>query len=50
MWSVAPEAMDTVVKTAMDKGIKVINFVAPTSQYDVLMISTKKSLQFIVQN
>ncbi|NLZ52222.1 MAG: sugar ABC transporter substrate-binding protein [Thermoanaerobacteraceae bacterium] len=44
VWSVAPEAMDTVVKTAMDKGIKVINFVAPTSQYDVLMISDEEEL------
>lgn len=44
LWSVAPEAMDTVVKEAMDKGIKVIDFVAPTSQYDVLMISDDAEL------
>ncbi len=44
LWSVAPEAMDTVVKAAMDKGIKVVSFVAPTSQYDALMISDNAEL------
>jgi ABC-type sugar transport system substrate-binding protein len=44
LWSVAPEAMDTVVKDAMDKGIKVVDFVAPTSQYDVLMVSDDADL------
>ncbi len=44
LWSVAPEAMDTVIQTAMDKGIKVIDFVAPTSQYDVLMVSDDADL------
>lgn len=38
-WSVAPEAMDAVVKSAMDAGIKFVSFVAPTSQYDALMVS-----------
>lgn len=44
LWSVAPEAMDTVVQGAMDKGIKVVDFVAPTSKYDVLMISDNAEL------
>lgn len=38
-WSVAPEAMDAVVQSAMDNGIKFVSFVASTSQYDALMIS-----------
>lgn len=44
IWAVAPEAMDAVVQSAMDKGIKVISFVAPTSQYDALMISDNADL------
>ena len=44
LWSVAPEAMDTVVQEAMDKGIKVVSFVAPTTQYDALMISDNAEL------
>jgi len=44
LWSVAPEAMDSAVKEAMDRGIKVVAFVAPTSQYDVLMIADTKEL------
>ena len=44
LWSVAPEAMDTVVKTAMDQGIKVVSFVAPTSEYDALMVSDNAEL------
>lgn len=44
VWSVAPEAMDSVVQSAMDKGIKVISFVAETSDYDVLMVSDDADL------
>lgn len=44
LWSVAPEAMDTVVQEAMDKGIKVISFVAETSEYDALMVSDDADL------
>lgn len=44
VWSVAPEAMDTVVQDAMDKGIKVISFVAETSEYDALMVSDDADL------
>lgn len=39
IWAVAPEAMDSVVQEAMDKGIKVISFVAELSDYDALMVS-----------
>lgn len=44
LWAVAPEAMDTVVQDAMSKGIKVIAFVAETSDYDVLMVSDNAEL------
>lgn len=44
IWSVAPEAMDTVVQGAMDKGIKVISFVAELSDYDALMVSDDADL------
>jgi ABC-type sugar transport system substrate-binding protein len=44
LWSVAPEAMDTVIEDAMSKGIKVIAFVAETSDYDVLMVSDNAEL------
>lgn len=44
LWSVAPEAMDAVVESAMEKGIKVIAFVAPTSKYDALMVSDDAEL------
>ena len=44
LWSVAPEAMDNVVQSAMDAGIKVVDFVAPTSKYDVLMVSDEADL------
>lgn len=44
VWSVAPEAMDSVVQTAMDKDIKVISFVAETSDYDALMVSDDADL------
>lgn len=43
-WSVAPEAMDSIVTSAMDKGIKFVAFVAPTSDYDVLMVSDDADL------
>ncbi len=43
-WSVAPEAMDSVVQAAMDKGIKFVSFVAETSQYDALMVSDDAEL------
>lgn len=39
IWAVVPEAMTGVVQQAMDKGIKVIAFVAELPQYDVLMLS-----------
>lgn len=44
IWSVAPEAMDSVIQKAMDNGIKVIDFVAPTTQYDALMTSDDAAL------
>ena len=44
LWSVAPEAMDSVIASAMDKGIKVVAFVAETSDYDVLMVSDDADL------
>lgn len=44
VWSVAPEAMDSVIETAMSKGIKVVAFVAPTAKYDVLMVSDDAEL------
>jgi len=43
-WSVAPEAMDSIVESAMSKGIKFVSFVAPTSDYDVLMVSDDADL------
>ena len=39
IWSVAPEAMGSVIDQAMDKGIKVIAFVAQTEKYDAVMLS-----------
>ena len=39
IWSVAPEAMGGVIDQAMNAGIKVIAFVAPTEKYDVVMVS-----------
>ena len=39
VWSVAPEAMTSVLNQAKEKGIKVIAFVAPTEVYDVVMVS-----------
>ncbi|MCF0132240.1 MAG: substrate-binding domain-containing protein [Blautia sp.] len=44
IWSVAPEAMGTVVDDAMAAGIKVIAFVAPTEKYDALMVSDDADL------
>lgn len=44
IWAVAPEAMDTVVQDALDKGIKVISFVAELSDYDALMVSDDAEL------
>ncbi|MBE5970543.1 MAG: sugar ABC transporter substrate-binding protein [Lachnospiraceae bacterium] len=44
IWSVAPEAMDSTIQKAMDAGIKVIAFVAPTAQYDALMVSDDAEL------
>ncbi len=43
-WSVAPEAMDGVVAECKEKGIKFIAFVAPTSEYDAVMISDDAEL------
>ncbi len=39
IWSVAPEAMGSVIDQAMAKGIKVIAFVAKTEKYDAVMLS-----------
>ncbi len=44
VWSVAPEAMSGVVQSAMDAGIKFIAFVAPTAEYDMLMVSDDAEL------
>lgn len=44
IWAVAPEAMDGVIDQAMSQGIKVVAFVAPTSKYDVLMVSDDAEL------
>ena len=44
VWSVAPEAMDGVVKSARDAGIKFLAFVAPTSEYDMLMVADDAEL------
>ena len=44
VWSVAPEAMDATIEKAMEAGIKVIAFVAETSEYDALMVSEDADL------
>lgn len=44
IWSVAPEAMNSVVEAAQNKGIKVVAFVAPTEKYDALMVSDEAEL------
>ncbi len=43
-WSVAPESMDEIVQECKDKGIKFLAFVAPTSDYDAVMISDDADL------
>ena len=43
-WSVAPEAMDSVIESCKEKGIKFVAFVAPTSDYDAVMISDNADL------
>jgi ABC-type sugar transport system substrate-binding protein len=43
-WSVAPESMDGVVAECQEKGIKFVAFVAPTSEYDALMVSDDAEL------
>ncbi len=43
-WSVAPEAMDSIVEQCQEKGIKFVAFVAPTSSYDAVMISDNADL------
>lgn len=44
IWSVAPEAMGSVIDSAQAKGIKVLAFVAPTEKYDLLMVSDDAEL------
>jgi ABC-type sugar transport system substrate-binding protein len=44
IWSVAPEAMSSVIDQAMAQGIKVVAFVAPTEKYDVLMVADNAEL------
>ena len=44
LWSVAPEAMGSVVQQAMDAGIKVIAFVAQTEKFDVVMLADDEAL------
>ncbi|MCF0127307.1 MAG: substrate-binding domain-containing protein, partial [Pseudobutyrivibrio sp.] len=44
VWPVAPEAMSGVIDQAMEKGIKVVAFVAPTEKYDALMVSDEAEL------
>lgn len=39
LWSVAPEAMTTVIEQAQAPGIKVVAFVAPTEKYDATMLA-----------
>ena len=43
-WSVAPESMDGIVTECQEKGIKFVAFVAPTSEYDALMVSDDAEL------
>lgn len=44
IWSVAPEAMTSVIDQAMAAGIKVVSFVAPTEKYDVLLVADNAEL------
>ena len=39
IWAVAPEAMNNVIDQAMEKGIKVVAFVAPTAKFDAVMVN-----------
>ncbi|MBE5910285.1 sugar ABC transporter substrate-binding protein [Pseudobutyrivibrio sp.] len=43
-WSVAPESMDGIVAECQEKGIKFVAFVAPTTEYDALMVSDDAEL------
>ncbi len=44
VWSVAPEAMTSVVEQAQNAGIDVVAFVAPTEKYDALMVTDNAEL------
>ena len=44
LWSVAPEAMGFVIEQAQATGIKVVAFVAPTENYDALMLADDAKL------
>lgn len=44
LWSVAPEAMNSVIEQAQSKGIKVLAFVAETEKYDAMMKSDDAKL------
>ena len=44
VWSVAPEAMGAVIEQAMDAGIKVVAFVAPTEKADATMLAEDAKL------
>ena len=44
LWSVAPEAMGFVIEQAQAAGIKVVAFVAPTENYDALMLADDAKL------
>lgn len=44
LWSVAPEAMGTVIDQAQAAGIKIVSFVAPTEKYDALMLAEDAAL------
>jgi len=43
-WSVAPEAMGEIVAKCQEKGIKFVAFVAPTEEFDAVMISDNAEL------
>lgn len=44
VWSVAPEAMGSIVDQAMSAGIKFVAFVAQTEKYDAVMLSDDAKL------
>ena len=44
VWSVAPEAMSTVIEQARNAGIKVVAFVAPTETADATMLAEDAKL------